>query len=142
MKKAFWGLSILPIAFISGCGDSDSTSSPDSTAMPDGVVRTTADLGTCDRSHEGKSLQVIAEGAYFLCTDGEWVNNGWWKDLPTPSSSSIYDELSSSARSSSSIDDEEEESSSSIASSSSIEELSSSSEEEDLSSGRRRKLFL
>ena len=137
MNKAFWGLSILPIAFFSGCGD-DSSSSPDTIAMPDGVVRTTADLGTCDRSNEGKSLQVIAEGAYFICSDGKWVDNGWWKDIQIPSSSSWYDEISSSAKSSSSMDDDEEESSSSIAiassSSSEDEELSSSSEDEELSS--------
>ena len=124
MKKAYLSASMISIAILGGCGD-DSGSSASTTVMPDGVVKTIAELEKC-------------------CEDNEWVDLGWEKELTASSSSSrsesgntssskvIFNEkdaIETPASCSSSI---EEESSSSIeeeSSSSEIEEESSSSEE-------------
>ena len=143
MKKAYLSASMISIAILGGCGD-DSGSSASTTVMPDGVVKTIAELEKCNSSIKGVVQQVLATGSYYRCEDNEWVDLGWEKELTASSSSSrsesgntssskvIFNEkdaIETPASCSSSI---EEESSSSIeeeSSSSEIEEESSSSEE-------------
>ena len=130
MKKALLSASMVSMAILSGCGDSD-TESVASAPMPDGVVKTVADLGTCSGS-SGNVMQVIATGSYYRCEGGEWVEQGWFKEKPASSSTvTIKDESSSSAKK----NDFDDSSASTAPKSSSSEELeSSSSEEEELES--------
>ena len=51
MKKAFLSASMISVAILGGCGDSDSGSSA-SAPMPDGGVKTLAELETCGSSNK------------------------------------------------------------------------------------------
>lgn len=139
MKKAFLSASMISMAILGGCGDSDSGSVASSAPMPDGVVKTIAELGKCNSSTKGDVVQVLADGSFYRCVDGEWVSLGWEKEITKSSSSTSSKDASSSSKKA--VFDEKDvietpKSSSSIAESSSSEEEieSSSSEDEELSS--------
>ena len=142
MKKAFLGASMVSMAILAACGDSDSgTSTAASEPLPEGIVKTVSELGACNKA--GETQQVLATGSYYRCENGEWVEIGWDKDKSTSSSSARRnDPISSSSKavfneddvivtpkSSASLDDE--------SSSSEFDEESSSSEEESSQLQRR-----
>ena len=145
MKKAFLGASMISMAILGGCGDSDSGSATSSAPMPDGVVKTIAELGKCNSSTKGDVVQVLADGSFYRCVDGEWISLGWEKELTKSSSSTSSKDVSSSSKKPVFNEDdaiETPKSSSSIAESSSSEEEieSSSSEDEELSSSSEEEI--
>ena len=145
MKKAFLGASMISMAILSGCGDSDSGSATSSAPMPDGVVKTIAELGKCSSSTKGDVMQVLADGSFYRCEDGEWVSLGWEKEITKSSSSTSTKDVSSSSKKP--IFDEDDvietpKSSSSkvVESSSSEEEIESSSSEAEESSSSEEEI--
>ena len=97
MKKAFLSASMISVAILGGCGDSDSGSSA-SAPMPDGVVKTLAELDKCGSSNKGDVQQVLADGSFYRCENNEWVDLGWEKELTRSSSSESDKDVSSSSK--------------------------------------------
>ena len=97
MKKAFLSASMISVAILGGCGDSDSGSST-SAPMPDGVVKTLAELEKCNSSTKGEVVQVLADGSFYRCENNEWIDLGWEKEITPSSSSAAEKDVSSSSK--------------------------------------------
>ena len=146
MKKALLSASMISMAILGGCGESDSGSVSSPAPMPDGVVKTVAELGKCNSSTKGNIMQVLADGSFYRCQDGEWIDLGWNKEAPKSSSSASSNNETSSSSKKAVFNEKDaietpRSSSSIVESSSSEEEIeSSSSEDEEESSSSEEEI--